>query len=114
MILLLNTAAPIMMLIYTLVIAGLVYVAKETKKAGVMLVVLVIVIGLLINHSLLLETLNPELQVERMKEVYRCIAMDLIYLLIAFLSYLWIDDLSAKKHGKKSYDDSLSWFWEKL
>ena len=114
MVLLLNTSEPIMILIYTLIIAGLVFVAKETKNAGVILIALIAVIFFLINHSVMLDKFSLNGQAEQIKEVYQCIGMDLVYLFLTFISYLWVDDLSAKKHNKKSYDDSLSWFWEKL
>lgn len=114
MVLLLNTSEPIMILIYTLVIAGLIFVSKETKNAGILLITLAFVIFFLINHSIMLDNLKTENQPEMVKMVYKCLGMDLIYLFLTFISYLWVDDLSAKKHNKKSYDDSLSWFWEKL
>ena len=47
-------------------------------------------------------------------QVYLCIAMDFLWLLISFLGYLWIDDIAATKFNKKSYDNSLTWFWDKL
>ena len=114
MVLLLNTAEPIMILIYTLIIAGMIFVSKETKNAAIIFVILFAVIFMLVNHTLMLDNLNPETQKEQISEIYHCIGMDLIYLLLTFISYLWVDDISAKKHNKKSYDDSLSWFWEKL
>lgn len=114
MVLLLNTSEPIMILIYTLIIAAIIFISKETKNPALIFIVLFAVICMLINHSIILESLNAETQKERISEVYHCIGMDLIYLLLCFISYLWVDDLSAKKKNKKSYDDSLSWFWEKL
>ena len=71
------------------------------------------VIFLLINHSLMLDGLKS-VEEDLISTVYRCIGMDLIFLLLTFISYLWVDDISAKANKKKSYDDSLSWFWEKL
>lgn len=113
MVLLLNTSEPIMIVIYTLIIATIIFISKETKNPFMILVVMAAVIFMLINHTVMLEKLKP-IQEARIAEVYHCIGMDLIFLLLTFLSYLWVDDLSAKKHNKKSYDDSLSWFWEKL
>ena len=66
-----------------------------------MLLALVAIIGLLINHSVMLDKLNPELQIEQAKEVYRCIGMDLVFLFLTFISYLWVDDLAAKKIKRK-------------
>lgn len=112
MILLLNTSKPIMILVYTLIIALLIFCAKESKNPIMIFVPMVIVVGMLINHSVLLEKSAADEIFTN--ELYKCIGMDLIFLLLTFISYLWVDDLSAKKHNKKSYDDSLSWFWEKL
>ena len=42
------------------------------------------------------------------------IVFDLIFVLISFISYLWIDDIEAKLKKKKSIDDSLDWFWKKV
>lgn len=113
MVLLLNTSEPIMIIIYTLIIAAIIYVSKETKNPAMIFITMVAVIFLLINHTVTLDSLKP-IQEERISECYHCIAVDLIFLLLTFISYLWVDDLSAKKKKKKSYDDSLSWFWEKL
>lgn len=114
MVLLLNTSEPIMILIYTLIVAGVIFVAKETKNPASLFIVLAAVIFLLINHTVMLDGLKGEAQPEMASELYKCIGMDLVYLFLTFISYLWVDDLAAKKHNKKSYDDSLSWFWEKL
>ncbi len=46
--------------------------------------------------------------------IYRCLALAFALLLVSFISFLWIDDIVAKKNNKKSYDDSLSWFWNKI
>ena len=113
MVLLLNTSEPIMIVIYTLIIAAIIFISKETKNPFMLLVVMAAVIFMLINHTVMLEVLKSS-EEKMISEVYHCIGMDLIFLLLTFLSYLWVDDLSAKKHNKKSYDDSLSWFWEKF
>ena len=114
MVLLLNTSEPIMALIYTLIIAGVIFVSKETKNPTGVFIAMVVVIFLLINHAVTLDTLKEAEDVVGVSECYYCIAIDLVFLLLTFISYLWVDDLAAKKKNKKSYDDSLSWFWEKL
>ena len=45
---------------------------------------------------------------------YLCLAMDFCWLLMSFLGYLWIDDIETRRFHKKSYDDSLSWFFDKM
>ena len=113
MVLLLNTSEPIMIVIYTLIIAAIIFISKETKNPILIGIVLAAVIFMLINHTVMLEGLQS-VQEDKILECYQCIGMDLIFLLLTFISYLWVDDLSAKKNNKKSYDDSLSWFWEKM
>lgn len=113
MILLLNTSEPIMIIIYTLLIAAIIFISKETKNPAMLFIVIFAIIFMLINHSVMLEDLKHSKE-GGISEIYHCIGMDLIFLLLTFISYLWVDDMSAKKNKKKSYDDSLSWFWDKL
>ena len=44
----------------------------------------------------------------------RCIAIDFVFILISFFSYLWVDDIEAKAKNKKSIDNSLDWFWKNV
>ena len=44
----------------------------------------------------------------------RCIAIDFVFVLITFFSYLWVDDIEARATGKRSIDNSLDWFWKKV
>ena len=40
--------------------------------------------------------------------------LDLIFVLLSFIGYLWVDDIEAKVKKKKSIDNSLDWFWNKV
>lgn len=84
---------------------------KETKKSiipGTMLIVfLVIIVGHSIEYSLVK---IPEIQTQ----IAISLAVDFVFILLSFFSYLWIDDLDAKKNKKKSIDNSLDWFWSKV
>ena len=44
----------------------------------------------------------------------RCIAIDFVFILISFFSYLWVDDIEAKAKNKISIDNSLDWFWKNV
>lgn len=111
--LLLNTSNPLIMIGLTLIIAFIIFVSRKIEQEGLLAVTMIAVIGLLIYHSVYLDNLLST-QEALITQAYRCLAADLILLLVSFISFLWIDDIVAKKKKVKSYDDSLSWFWNKL
>lgn len=76
-------------------------------------ILIILYLLLLVYHSYVLNNIPAELEAA-ISQVYLFIAMDFLWLLISFLGYLWIDDISATKFNKKSYDNSLTWFWDKL
>ena len=71
-------------------------------------IMLVVFLGLLIYYVVLLR--NPELMDIR-TVIVNCMSINFIFLFISFISYLWIDDIEAKKKNRKSVDNSLDWFW---
>ncbi len=97
----------------TLAIAGAIAFAKKVEKPLFVAVLIILNLGLLIYHSYVLNSIPSEFA-DAISDIYLCIAMDFLWLLISFLAYLWIDDVTARKFNRKSYDNSLSWFWEKL
>lgn len=109
----LNTANPIMIIAYTLITALVIFISKKAEKTVPIVIFIILVIGLLIYHSITLDGL-AQFETEMINQLYHCIAVDLILLLLSFISYLWVDDIVAKKKKIKSYDDSLSWFWNKI
>lgn len=111
--LLLSTANPIMIIIYILTISLLIYISRKTKKPIILIFALVVIIGMLIFHSVTLDKISS-VEEGVISHTYHCIAVDLVLILITFISYLWIDDIIAKEKHLKSYDDSLSWFWNKI
>jgi len=46
--------------------------------------------------------------------VARSMAVDAIMVFLAYMSYLWVDDIETKEKHKKSIDNSLEWFWKKV
>lgn len=107
-----NTANPLMILIIVLIISGIIYLCRKVEIAWPLIIVMAIITAYLIYHSILLDSLEKGNVL--ISNVYHCLACDLIYMLISFISFLWVDDLIAKKKKLKSYDDSLNWFWNKL
>ena len=109
---LLNTSDPFIILVDTLIVAGLIFFGRKVENTIPNIVLMVCIVMLLVYHSVTLAGL--EAGSELVSQTYHCIAFDLIMMLLAFISYLWIDDIVAKKKKLKSYDDSLSWFWNKI
>lgn len=109
---LLNTSNPINILIIIIVISIVIFLSKTLKMEWPLMISMVGFIGCLIYHTLFLDGL--EKGSELISIIYHCIAFDLIYILILFISYLWVDDIVSKTKNIKSYDDSLNWFWNKL
>ena len=108
-----NTANPIVLLVCLAILVAVIVISRKIEHIPLLIVAIVVFIGLLIYHSVFLESLVST-EETLISQTYYCIAADLIMLLVAFISFLWVDDIVAKNKKLKSYDDSLSWFWNKL
>ena len=91
----------------------LIFLAQEVKKSFISAIILFVYLVLLIVHVAQIATISEEYRY-MISTLSRCIAIDFVFILITFLSYLWVDDIEAKKTGKKSIDNSLDWFWNKV
>lgn len=91
----------------------LIFLAQEVKKSFISAIILFVYLVLLIVHVAQIATISEEYRY-MISTLSRCIAIDFVFILITFLSYLWVDDIEAKKTGKKSIDNSLDWFWKKV
>lgn len=110
---LLNTANYLQIIVITLATVGLIALARKVEKPVFPGVLIIVNLGLLLYHTYVLNTL-PAFFEAQISQTHLCLAMDFLWLLISFLGYLWIDDIRAVKFNKKSYDNSMSWFWNKL
>lgn len=108
----LNTASPIMVLAYLGITALVIFITRKLEKAWPLIILMISIIIILVFHTVTLDGL--EAGSELISNTYHCIAVDLILMLLIFVSYLWVDDIIAKNKKLKSYDDSLSWFWNKI
>lgn len=100
----------ILMLIATVL---LIFLAQELKKSYIAGIVLFAYLILLVVHAGQMITL-PEEYREMMPILGRCVAIDFVFIFISFFSYLWVDDIEAKKMQKKSIDNSLDWLWKNV
>lgn len=104
------TSEPITLLIVTLLTVIFIVLGRRTESPIFPVVVVCYSLGLLIYHSVKLNGIDPNIA----SSIYFSIAADMVILFLGFISYLWIDDISAKKRNKKNYSEALSWFWDKL
>lgn len=105
-----NAATILLALVLFLLIL---FLGKETHKSAILAVMLFVFLFLLVCHVIELNVI-PNISEETYYALTRCLVVDLVFIFLSFISYLWIDDIQAKIEKKKSIDDSLSWFWSKV
>ena len=108
-----NIANPLTLLLMLLATVLMIFLAQELKKSYISAIPLFLYLILLVIHVVQLVTLKPA-YADNTRILSFCIAIDFVFVLITFLGYLWVDDLEAKKMGKKSIDNSLDWFWKSV
>ena len=111
--LMINFADPLILLVGALLFVLVLILAKETKRSSIIAIMLFAFTMLLILHTITFLT-NATLAKEDVSNLIYTMVFDLIFVLIAFISYLWIYDIEEKEKKKKSMDNSLNWFWEKI
>ena len=108
-----NFTNPVTLLIATLLFVLVLILSKETKKSAIIAVLLFVFVGLLVAHTILLTTGTDVTEEVRSNLIFTMV-IDLVFILISFIGYLWIDDIDAKYKKKESIDNSLDWFWQKI
>lgn len=108
-----NFTNPVTLLIATLLFVLVLILSKETKKSAIIAVLLFVFVGLLVAHTIQLTTGTDVTEEVRSNLIFTMV-IDLVFILISFIGYLWIDDIEAKYKKKKSIDNSLDWFWQKI
>ncbi len=104
---------PLTLLLLLAATVLLLFLSKEINRSVVSGIVLFAYLILLIVHVAQLTTL-PEEYRYMISTITRCLAIDFVFILISVFAYLWVDDVEAKAKGKKSYNNSLDWFWKKV
>ncbi len=97
---LLNMSNPVVLLLMICATVLLIFLAQEIKNSYVAAFVLFAYLGILIVHVFQRYTISEELNAF-VPILSKCIIIDFIFILISFLSYLWVDDIEAKAKGKK-------------
>lgn len=108
-----NFTQPLSVLIAVILFVLILYLAKENKKAWIIGAMLFAFLILLVGHTVEFAFIKDLTQGEY-KAITGSATMDLIFVFLSFISYLWIDDIEAKEGKRKSIDNSLEWFWNKV
>ncbi len=109
----LNITNPLTLLLVVIAIGLLIFLGQEIKKSIAVAIPLFVSLLLLIVHMVQIATLSSDLSYLA-STLYKCIALDLLFILITFFAYLWVDDIEAKANNIKSIDNSLDWFWKEI
>ena len=110
---LLDMSNPLTLLLMLFATVLLIFLAQEIKKSYVAAIPLVAYLLILVMHVAQFTTLSEDLRYMS-ETLSRCIAIDFVFILISFFSYLWVDDIEAKAKNKKSIDNSLDWLWKNV
>lgn len=108
-----NFTNPVTLLVVALLFVLVLILARETKKSIITAIMLFVFVALLVIHTIMYTT-GTELSKTDLSDLIFTMVFDLIFVLLSFISYLWIDDMEAKVKKKKSIDNSLDWFWNKV
>ena len=109
-----NVADPITLILLLIATLLLIFLGKEIKKPHAPAFALIFFLILVIIHSVQLGVL-PEANYDANRStLLSCLVVDLVMIFISFFAYLWIDDIASKFYKKKSIDNSLDWFWNKV
>lgn len=109
----LNIANPLTLFLILLAVILLIFLGQEIKKSVAVAIPLFAFLVLLVIHVVQVSILSTELAYLA-GTLYKCIAIDFLFILVTFFSYLWVDDIEAKANNKKSIDNSLDWFWREV
>ncbi len=108
-----NIANPLTLFLIVLALGLLIFLGQEVKKSIAVAVPLVAFLVLLIIHVAQVASLSAEMA-DMAATLYKCIALDFLFILVTFFAYLWVDDIEAKENNLKSIDNSLDWFWKEI
>lgn len=107
----LNLANPLVLLAALLLYGVLMILGKEFKKSVMPAIALFLFITILVVYAVqMMFAVNSETT----KLLFTCVGYDAILIFLSYVSYLWVDDIEAKAKNKKSIDNSLDWFWDKI
>ena len=107
-----NVSQPLTIVLLVALAVLLVFLGKEIKKPQIPVVMLFVFLAFVLMHSIQLNMVN--INTTEYNILLNCIPVDLIFVVVYFFAYLWIDQIQAEALNKKNLDNSLDWFWKKV
>jgi len=111
---LIDITSPIILIQLVVITVLLIILGRINKKAFFPAISLFIFLALLIVHISQYMSSGVIVTAEMKAILTRSMTIDFVFILVSFMSYLWIDDIETKFRKKKSIDNSLEWFWSKV
>lgn len=111
---LIDITSPMIILQLVVITVLLLVLGRINKKAFFPAVSLFMFLALLVVHISQYMSSNAIVTAEMKSILTRSMTIDFVFILVSFISYLWIDDVETKFRKKKSIDNSLDWFWSKV
>ena len=108
-----NVSDPINLILLLMLAVVLIFFSKELKRGLVLQLTLGMYLALLVVHAVQLGTIGTA-PADVIYVIYRCIIFDLLFILMTFMSFLWVNEMEAKAKKQKSIDNSLNWLWKKI
>lgn len=107
-----NVSQPLTILLLLTIAVLLIFLGKEIQKPQIAAVMLIVFLAFVLMHSIQLNMVN-DVSTEY-TTLLKCIPIDLAFVLLYFLAYLWVDQISCEALKKKNLDNSLDWFWKNI
>lgn len=107
----LDLTNPLVLLGALMLYSFLMILGKEFKKSALPAISLLIFLVTLVIYGV---QMFVSKNVDTNKMIATCIGYNSILVFLSYISYLWVDSIEAKAKNKKSIDDSLDWFWNKV
>ena len=104
---------PLTVLVALILFLLVLFLAKHTKRSMIIGIMLFTFLAIITGHTVELTMMGIDESIT-VSTIATCITVDFVFILLSFLSYLWIDELEAKEMKKRSIDNSLDWFWSKV
>ena len=107
----LDLTNPLVLLAALMIYSVLMILGKEFKNSKLPAVSVALFVTTLAIYGIqMFVNSNPDTT----KMLATCIGYNTVILFLSYISYLWVDTIEAKAKNKKSIDDSLNWFWDKV
>lgn len=109
-----DVSNPITLLLLLAATVLLIFLGKEIRNPYAPATALIIHLILLGMHSIQFANIPSANYDTIYSTLLTCFTVDFVLIFLSFISYLWIDDIACKFYKKKSIDNSLDWFWNKI